>query len=178
LAGEAVAAVELEPFVPGLLPCSVGAGSGAGGGASGVLFRSLCLVSLQLFPLVWSWMQAELLVAASEFVLTAGVDRGGAPADVPSASSRARRPRRVATAASSKRPGPPKIQSGDLAAAMGFFVSPSGDFEAALMAVADLVHLRGARELGCIFFVFQGFFCMLGTAVPVLVVSCIFVFLI
>jgi hypothetical protein len=177
LAGEAVAAVELEPFVPGLLPCSAGAGSGAGGGVSGVLYRSLFLVNLQLSLLVWSLMQVEVLVVASELVLTAGVDRGVAPADVPSASSRTRRPRRVATAASSKRPGPPKVQAGVLAAAMGCFVSRSGEFEAALMAAADLVLLRGARGLGCNFFVFQGSFCMLGTAVPVLVVSCIFVFL-
>jgi hypothetical protein len=40
LTGEAVAAVKLRPFVPGPLPCSAGACSGAGGGVSGVRFRS------------------------------------------------------------------------------------------------------------------------------------------
>lgn len=39
-AGEAVASVLLGLFVPGLLPCSAGAGSGAGGEVSGGLYRS------------------------------------------------------------------------------------------------------------------------------------------
>jgi hypothetical protein len=113
------------------------------------------LVDLQLFPLLGKLMQVEVLVLASELVLTTEVDQGVAPADAPSASFRSQRPRRVATAATSKRLGPPKVQSGDLAAAKGCFISPSGEGEASVGAVANLVLLRGARGLGCVSFFFR-----------------------
>ena len=44
LTGEAVVSVRWWPFVPGLLPCSAGAGSGAGGEVFGVLYRSRFLL--------------------------------------------------------------------------------------------------------------------------------------
>ena len=62
LAGEVVAAVEQHAFVPGLLPRSAGAGSGAGGEFSGCVYRSgpcpavMCRRSLMLpvVCLLWS----------------------------------------------------------------------------------------------------------------------------
>ena len=66
------------------------------------LYRSP--VVLQLFPkLRCVRMQVRVLALASVSVLTAGEDRGVAPADVPSAFFRSRRLRRVATAATSTR---------------------------------------------------------------------------
>jgi hypothetical protein len=132
-----------------------GVGSALVGGRCCCLYRSLFLVDLQLFPLLGKLMQVEVLVLASELVLTTEVDQGVAPADAPSASFRSQRPRRVATAATSKRLGPPKVQSGDLAAAKGCFISPSGEGEASVVAVANLVLLRGARGLGCVSFFFR-----------------------
>jgi hypothetical protein len=132
-----------------------GVGSALVGGRCCCLYRSLFWVKLQLFLLLWRvLLQAGVLVLASDPALTAGVDRGVSPADVPSASFRSRRPRRVATAAPSTRRGPLKVRSGDLAAATGGFVSPSGEVELSKMAAADCVRLSGARGLDCVFHVF------------------------
>jgi hypothetical protein len=99
-------------------------------------------------------MQVGVVAFAAGPVLTTEVARGVSPGDVPSSSSRSRRPRRVATAATSTRRGPLKVRSGDLAAASEGFVSPSGEVELLKMAAAD--H-RGARGLDCFSSFFLGF---------------------
>jgi hypothetical protein len=139
------------------------------------LYRSP--VVLQFVPkLLCVQMQVGVLALASFSVLTAGVNRGVSPADVLSASFRSRRPRRVAAAATSTRRGPLKVRSGDLAAACGGFVSPSGEVELSKMAVADLHRLRGARGLDCFLVSFRVLFVIWGQLSQCLVGSCIVFF--
>jgi hypothetical protein len=112
----------------------------------------LYLVVLQLVPvLLRVLLRVMLLVFAGEADSTAGVIRGGAPADVLLASLRSWRPRRVATAATSTRLSPPKFCSGDSAAACWCLFSFSGEVEALVQAAADLIQHRRSRGLGCIF---------------------------
>jgi hypothetical protein len=108
-------------------------------------------VVLQLFPkLLCERMQVGVLVFASISALTAGEDRGVAPADVLSSFFRSRRLCRVATAVTSTRLCPLKVLSGDLAAARDVFASPSGEVTMSAMVAADL-RLRRAQGLDCFF---------------------------
>jgi hypothetical protein len=113
-------------------------------------------VFLQLFPVLLRVLRrVMMLVFAGETDSTAGVIRGAAPADVPSASLRSWRSRRVATAAISTRLSPPKICSGDSVAACWCLFSLSGEVEASMQAAADLFQLRRSRGFGCNFTFFR-----------------------
>jgi hypothetical protein len=143
------------------------------------LWRFLCrslLQRLQLFRLL-KLLQVMELAHAFASDLTVGVDRGVAPADVPLAFARSRRPRRVVTAATSTRILPLQVFSGDIAAACGGFVFLSGETRAFVQAAADLDPCRRIRGRSCNFAFFQGSFCNLGTAVQGLDGSCTQVFL-
>lgn len=130
---------------------------------------------LQLLPVLFVvLLQAWRLARAGVLGLTAGEVRGAAPADVALAFARSRRPRRVDTAATSTRSSPLKFLSGDSAAACGGFFSPSGEDVAPVRAAADRLWRRRSQGLSCYFFLFQGSFCISGTAVPCLDYSCIF----
>lgn len=127
------------------------------------------LVALQLFPF------REHMRVMSD--LTAGVNRGVAPADAPLASARSRRPRRVTDAAISTRTFPLQVYSDDSAAPCWRLVFLSGEAHASIQATADFnLHGRSQGSF-CLFVVVQGLFCNIGTAVPYLDASCNVVFL-
>jgi hypothetical protein len=150
-----------------------GACSGAGGRSFGCVQECGFSPAVPLFEL----LRVLLPAPAGGAGLTAGSNRGVAPADGLLSGSRSRRPRRVTSAAISTRLSPPKVRAGDPAAAWCGVVFLSGGATAAVRAAADSLEQKSFQGPSCYFLVCQGLFCIVGTAVPVLDVSCITVFL-
>ena len=130
----------------------------------------LSAVSCALF------LQAVLRFAG-DAVLTVGRIRGESPADACLSSSRFRRPRRMAAAATTTRRCPLKSSFGDPAAACWCSVIALGATACSRQAVADRAPSRKDQGLECFFVFWQGPFCKIETAVHVLDGSCTSVFL-
>lgn len=122
-------------------------------------------------------LRACRLAMAGVCGLTAGPNRGVAPADEDSSVSRFRRSRRIAHAATSTRCTPLQVRSGDIAAACVAFVFHSGGATAAFRAAADLSVQSWSQGLGCNFLFFRVLSVNWGTAVLFLDTSCNFGFL-
>lgn len=171
---EAEASMAMEDFALRPRPRCGGVCSGAGG-------RSFRFVQeCDFSPAVPLFVLPRVMapVSAGEADLTAGSNRGVAPADMLLSCFRSRRLRRVATAATSTRLGPLKIRAGVSAAALFGFVFLSDGATTPSRAAADFFLQTSARGLGCFFVFSQGPFCNVGTVVSGLDWSCTCVFLI
>jgi hypothetical protein len=130
---------------------------------------------LQLLPVLVVLLQVWRLARAGALGLTAGEVRGAAPADVPLAFARSRRPRRVAIAATSTRSSPLKFLPGDSAVARGSFFSPSGEDEAPVVRqwiVFCAEDPEGLVAIFCFFRVLSVFRGQLSHVWTVPVISC------
>ena len=124
---------------------------------------------------------ARFLQAVLRFAGDAGLttrrSRGVSPADACLSSSRFRRPRRMAAAATTTRRCPLKSSFGDPAAACWCSVIALGATACTRQSVADRAPSRKDQGLECFFVFWQGPFCKIETAVHVLDGSCTSVFL-